>query len=104
MLSGNPTATFTLATFTYTAEDEESETLEQTFTIVVSAVIAVAVTTSTDATYDEDLGYNVLPEALGALKKVESGVVESLGNLWFENQHTTSQRLACCRLMTIYTY
>ena len=86
VLSGNPTAVFTLATFTYTVTDAESETLEQTFTIVVSAVIAVAPTTSMDATYDADLGYNVLPEALGALKKVESGVVESLGNLWYENQ------------------
>ena len=85
-LAGNPTAVFTLSTFTYTVTDTESETLEQTFTIVVSAVIAVAPTTSMDATYDEDLGYNVLPEALGALKKVESGVVESLGNLWYENQ------------------
>ena len=86
VLSGNPTAVFTLSTFTYTVTDAESETLEQTFTIVVAAVIAVAPTTSTDATYDADLGYNVLPEALGALKKVESGVVESLGNLWYENQ------------------
>ena len=33
------------------------------------------------------LGYNVLPEALGALKKISSsGTVESLGNLWYEER------------------
>ena len=37
-------------------------------------------------TYNESMGYNVLPEALGALKKVESdGSVESLGNLWYDS-------------------
>ena len=83
-LAGNPTAVFTLATFTYTVTDAESETETQTFTIVVSVLIAVAPTTSTDATYDADLGYNVLPESLGALKKIDaSGSVESLGNLWY---------------------
>ena len=35
-------------------------------------------------TYNESMGYNVLPEALGALKKINSsGDVESLGNLWY---------------------
>ena len=35
--------------------------------------------------YSEDMGYNILPEALGALKKVDSSdAVESLGNLWYE--------------------
>ena len=34
-------------------------------------------------TYNEEMGYNVLPEALGALKKINSsGEVESLGNVW----------------------
>ena len=79
MLSGNPTAVFTLATFTYTVTDAESETETQTFTIVVSAVIAVAPTTSMDATYDEDLGYNVLPEALGG---VEKGGKRGCGIAW----------------------
>ena len=37
-------------------------------------------------TYNESMGYNVLPEALGALKKINSnGDVESLGNLWYES-------------------
>ena len=86
-LAGNPTAVFTLATFTYTVTDAESETLEQTFTIVVSAVIAVASTTSTEATYNAEMGYNVLPESLGALKKINaSGGVESLGNLWYDER------------------
>ena len=34
--------------------------------------------------YNDAMGYNVLPEALGALKKIDSsGDVESLGNLWY---------------------
>ena len=34
--------------------------------------------------YNDAMGYNVLPEALGALKKINSsGDVESLGNLWY---------------------
>ena len=86
-LSGNPTAVFTLSTFTYTVTDEESETLDQTFTIVVSAIAETQAQVSTEATYNADLGYNVLPEALGALKKISSsGTVESLGNLWYEER------------------
>ena len=38
VLSGTPTGRFTSATFTYTAEDSDGETLTQTFTIVVTAV------------------------------------------------------------------
>ncbi len=87
VLAGNPTAVFTLATFTYTVTDAESETETQTFTIVVSAVIVVAPTTSTEATYDADLGYNVLPEALGGLRRINAaGSVENLGNLWYEQR------------------
>ena len=34
-------------------------------------------------TYDANLGYNVLPESLGALKRINaSGDVEHLGNVW----------------------
>ena len=47
VLSGNPTATFTLATFTYTAEDSEGVTEDQTFTIVVAAA-AVALSFGTE--------------------------------------------------------
>ena len=84
VLAGNPTATFTLLTFAYTATDEDDNTVELTFTIVVSAVIPVASTTSTETTYNAEMGYNVLPESLGALKRVNaSGNVESLGNLWY---------------------
>ena len=88
-LDGNPTATFALTTFAYTATDDDGngDSVELTFTIVVSAVIPVASTTSTEATYNAAMGYNVLPEALGALKKVNaSGSVESLGNLWYEDR------------------
>ena len=87
VLAGNPTAVFTLATFTYTVTDAESETETQTFTIIASAVIVVAPTTSTEATYDADLGYNVLPEALGGLRRINAaGSVENLGNLWYEQR------------------
>ena len=87
VLAGNPTAVFTLATFTYTVTDAESETETQTFTIIVSAVIVVAPTTSTEATYDADLGYNVLPPALGGLRRINAaGSVENLGNLWYEQR------------------
>lgn len=39
------------------------------------------------ATYNETMGYNILPESLGALKKVNnSGEVEHLGNVWFTDR------------------
>ena len=37
VLAGTPSATFTSATFTYTAEDDDGTTVELTFTIVVTA-------------------------------------------------------------------
>ena len=38
-------------------------------------------------TYDENLGYNVLPEALGQLRRVNAnGTITSLGNLWYEQR------------------
>ena len=85
-LDGNPTATFALTTFTYTATDDDGngDSVELAFTIIVVAAIVIVQTTSTEATYNAAMGYNVLPESLGALKKVNaSGNVESLGNLWY---------------------
>lgn len=39
------------------------------------------------STYDANLGYNSLPESLGALKKINaSGAVEHLGNVWFTDR------------------
>ena len=39
------------------------------------------------ATYNEQMGYNVLPESLGALKRINaSGEVEDLGNVWYSEQ------------------
>ena len=39
------------------------------------------------ATYNEQMGYNLLPESLGALKKINSsGEVENLGNVWHSEQ------------------
>ena len=41
----------------------------------------------TDEAKTQTMGYNLIPEALGALKKINnSGGVESLGNLWYENR------------------
>lgn len=38
-------------------------------------------------TYNAEMGYNILPEALGALKKISSsGEVEHLGNVWFTDR------------------
>ena len=38
-------------------------------------------------TYNEEMGYNVIEEALGALKKINSsGEVESLGNVWYTDR------------------
>ena len=42
-VTGNPTAVFSLATFTYTAEDSEGITQTQTFTIVVVAAPVITV-------------------------------------------------------------
>ena len=39
------------------------------------------------ATYNEQMGYNLLPESLGALKRINvSGEVENLGNAWFTDR------------------
>ena len=36
-------------------------------------------------TYHTEMGYNILPESVGALKRINySGEVEELGNLWYE--------------------
>ena len=86
-VTGNPTTVVVIATYTYTATDSEGITQTGTFTIVVSAAISVAPTTSTEPTYNAAMGYNVLPESLGALKKINaSGNVESLGNLWYDER------------------
>ena len=77
---------FALTTFTYTATDDDGngDSVELAFTIIVVAAIVIVQTTSTELTYNAAMGYNVLPESLGALKKVNaSGNVESLGNLWY---------------------
>ena len=40
-----------------------------------------------DEEQTETMGYNVLPESLGALKKINSsGDVEHLGNVWFTDR------------------
>ena len=38
--------------------------------------------------YNEEMGYNVLPEPLGALKKIDSGSreIEDLGNVWYTDR------------------
>ena len=38
-------------------------------------------------TYDANLGYNILPESLGALKRINSsGAIEELGSVWFTDR------------------
>lgn len=50
-------------------------------------------------TYDETLGYNVLPESLGALKRIyPNGAVENLGNLWYDER---PHNIAATRLLSI---
>lgn len=50
--------------------------------------------------YNESMSYNVLPEVLGDLKKVNaSGDVESLGNLWYADNRAYNQALV--RLLSI---
>ena len=58
-----------------------------TVMFTTQAVVQTAATTSDEPTYNADMGYNVLPEALGALKRIDSsGTVESLGNWWYEER------------------
>ena len=71
VLSGNPTSTFTSATFTYTAEDEDGTTVELTFTIVVAAA-AVALSFGTGAIANQAWEVDTvesltLPEATGGV-------------------------------------
>lgn len=45
-------------------------------------------------TYRDAMGYNVLPESIGALKKINAdGTVEDLGNLWYEGDYAYNQAL-----------
>ena len=56
-------------------------------TATTDAIAETQAQVSTEATYNADLGYNELPEALGALKKISSsGTGVSLGNLWYEER------------------
>ena len=49
-----------------------------------------------DAERTQTMGYNVLPDPLGALKKVNSnGDVESLGNLWYEERPYSVSTARC---------
>ena len=53
----------------------------------------------TDAKQTQTMGYNMLPESLGALKKINSsGEVESLGNLWYEER---PHNIAATRCLSI---
>ena len=87
-LAGTPTAVFTSATFTYTAEDADGTTLDQTFTIVVAAAVATdAVFTITPelatieagTTADIDITSDVSVNGLTAADiSVDSGTLGSL--------------------------
>ena len=66
VLSGTPTGRFTSATFTYTAEDSDGETLTQTFTIVVTAVAITFASTVANQSWVIGTAVNLtLPTASG---------------------------------------
>ena len=67
-LSGNPTARFSLATFTYTATDGSSDTVELTFTIVVTAVAITFASTIAAQTWVVGTAVSeILPTASGGV-------------------------------------
>ena len=68
VLSGTPTGRFTSATFTYTAEDSDGETLTQTFTIVVTAVAITFASTVANQSWVIGTAVNLtLPTASGGV-------------------------------------
>ena len=87
-LAGTPTAVFTSATFTYTAEDADGTTLDQTFTIVVAAAVATdavftitpeVATIEAGTTADIDITSDVSVNGLTAADiSVDSGTLGSL--------------------------
>ena len=67
------------------AEDNGAESTAVTETTDAEPQTSVAVRFSD--TYNEDLGYNVIPESLGALKRINANdTITSLGNLWYEQR------------------
>ena len=68
VLSGTPTGRFTSATFTYTAEDSDGETLTQTFTIVVTAAAITFASTVANQSWVVGTAVNLtLPTASGGV-------------------------------------
>ena len=67
VLDGNPTGRFSVATFTYTATDADSNTVELTFTAVVTA-IAITIPNIPNQTWTVGTAVSVtLPEASGGV-------------------------------------
>lgn len=49
------------------------------------------------SSFNESLGYNSIPEALGALKRIESdGTITHLGNWWFDSDRALNLALTRC--------
>ena len=68
VLSGNPTGRFTSATFTYTATDGNSDTVELTFTVVVTAVAITFASNIANQSWVVGTAVNVtLPTASGGV-------------------------------------
>ena len=69
ILAGNPTGRFTLATFTYTAEDGNSDTVELAFTIIVTAIAITFASAVENQVYDIDEAITTLtlPSAMGGV-------------------------------------
>ena len=68
VLSGNPTGRFTSATFTYTATDGNSDTVELTFTIVVTATAITFASNVANQSWQVGTAVNLtLPTASGGV-------------------------------------
>ena len=67
--------------------DDGTDTTSVGVSVTAEAEPIPAVPTQYQDTYDEDLGYNVLPESNGGLRRVTSaGVVQALGNTWYTDR------------------
>ena len=68
------------------AQNAEGDSPAATVMFTTEA-IPVPATEEITGTYNADMGFNVLPEALGGLRRVHSdGTIEDLGNVWYEER------------------
>ena len=68
------------------AQNAEGDSPAATVMFTTEA-IPVPATEEVSGTYNADMGFNVLPEALGGLRRVHAdGTIEDLGNVWYEER------------------